>query len=536
MGQIARYAGIAVAVLVLLAILVSRLVQVNRFRPLIESELSKTLGRNVKIGRLTLSILSGGASAAGFSISEDPSYGSGPFVSAKSMKIAVDVWLFLRKRRLNVTAITIEQPEISLRQSLSGDWNFSKLAADLSPAPASSRISGIELSITLVKIAGGDVSVKLSSCSNALRLTKVDMELRNFSSTSAFPFSLTAMVAGGGDVKLDGKAGPLHRADVALTPLDVNLKVSRLNLTGSGFVGPASGIAGLISFAGSAASNSQNLQIAGRLTAEQLKLARNGSPAARAAEMDFSLGHDLRTRIGALSRGDIHIGAAQGSLTGTYVIRGDAVNVNMNFYGPTMAVGDLAAMLPAVGITLPAGASFQGGAAGARLAVQGPADRLVATGGLAVNNTRLAGFDMTGKMSPVVRLAGIQTGPATDIQALTANLRMAPEGLTATNIHLTVPSIGAIAGAGTVSASHVLNFAMRANIQNAGGILGVLGPLGNVGNVPFFILGTASDPIFQPDMNGIANERIRTMQDMGNEAVKKASDIFGGLMDQLKPR
>ncbi len=143
---------------------------------------------------------------------------------------------------------------------------------------------------------------------------------------------------------------------------------------------------------------------------------------------------------------------------------------------------------------------------------------------------------MTNKISPVVRLAGVQSGSATDIQSLIANLRLAPEGMTAANIRLMVPAIGVITGAGTVSASHVLNFAMRANIRNAGGILGVLGPSGSVGNVSFFIVGTASDPIFQPDMNGIANQKIRTIEDTGSDAVKKAGDIFGGLMDQLTPK
>src|SRR5580698_6848081 len=122
MVRIAYYVAIAIAILLSVAILLTLLVPVNQFRPMIESELSKTLGRNVKVGRLRLSILSGGVSAAGLSIAEDPAYGSGLFISAKSVKIGVDLRLFLRRRRLNITSLTIEEPEISLVQSLSGDW------------------------------------------------------------------------------------------------------------------------------------------------------------------------------------------------------------------------------------------------------------------------------------------------------------------------------------------------------------------------------------------------------------------------------
>ncbi len=350
MVRIAYYVAIAIAILLSVAILLTLLVPVNQFRPMIESELSKTLGRNVKVGRLRLSILSGGVSAAGLSIAEDPAYGSGLFVSAKSVKIGVDLRLFLRRRRLNITSLTIEEPEISLVQSLSGDWNFSKLA---------SNFSLTSVAIKLVKIAGGRASVKLSGCSNPLQLRKVEMELRKFSSSSVFPISLNATVAGGGEIRVNGTVGPLERGDLALTPLDISLKVSKLDLTGSGFVGPVSGIAGLISLEGRLRSNTQTLQIAGQLTAEQLKLARNGSPARRTVEMDFGLVHDLRTRVGAFNRGDVHIGSAQGSLTGTYGIRGDTTSVNMNFYGPNMAVSELAAMLPAVGITLPTGLRFK---------------------------------------------------------------------------------------------------------------------------------------------------------------------------------
>ena len=94
MGRIARIAGIVLAVLIVAGLLAQRFISVNQFRPLIESQLTTTLGRPVKIGSLHLSILSGGVSASGLSIAEDPEFGQQTLVSAKSMKIGVN-WRLL---------------------------------------------------------------------------------------------------------------------------------------------------------------------------------------------------------------------------------------------------------------------------------------------------------------------------------------------------------------------------------------------------------------------------------------------------------
>ena len=67
-----------------------------------------------------------------------------------------------------------------------------------------------------------------------LALEQVNIELRDFSASSAFPFSLSAQVGGGGTVKLDGKAGPINPTDSAMTPVNVNLKVEKLDLARSG--------------------------------------------------------------------------------------------------------------------------------------------------------------------------------------------------------------------------------------------------------------------------------------------------------------
>src|SRR5215471_15527318 len=64
MKRTIRLIGIAVAVLLLALLSLPFLIDANQFRPLLVSQLSQALGREVKVGDLKLSILSGGVSAA----------------------------------------------------------------------------------------------------------------------------------------------------------------------------------------------------------------------------------------------------------------------------------------------------------------------------------------------------------------------------------------------------------------------------------------------------------------------------------------
>ena len=91
MNRILKIVGIVVAVLLLVVIALPFLINVNSFRPKLESELTTALGREVKVGNLSLSILSGSVSAEDLSIADDPAYSKDPFIRAKSLKVGVEV-------------------------------------------------------------------------------------------------------------------------------------------------------------------------------------------------------------------------------------------------------------------------------------------------------------------------------------------------------------------------------------------------------------------------------------------------------------
>jgi AsmA protein len=165
MKRIALIGGALFALLLVSALALPFLIDPNSFRPMLESRLTQVLGREVKLGQLKLSILSGSVTANDLSIADDPAYSRTPFVQAKSLAIGDALWPLIASRQLHVTGLSIDAPAITLIQSPNGDWNFSKLGGARSastptpPAPDAASKTDMDLSVKLVKITGGRFSL-----------------------------------------------------------------------------------------------------------------------------------------------------------------------------------------------------------------------------------------------------------------------------------------------------------------------------------------------------------------------------------------
>src|SRR3954452_18630716 len=117
MKRLLKIAGGVLGLLLVVALALPFLIDPNRFRPMLETELSEAMGRSVTLGDLKLSILGGTVNAGDLAIADDPAYSKSPFVKAKSLAIAVKLWPLIASHKLQVTGLKIEQPEIALIQS-----------------------------------------------------------------------------------------------------------------------------------------------------------------------------------------------------------------------------------------------------------------------------------------------------------------------------------------------------------------------------------------------------------------------------------
>ena len=549
MKRILKIVGIVIAILVVILVAIPFFINVNSFRPKIEATASEALGREVKVGNLSLSILTGSVSADNISIAEDPAFGKTPFVTAKSLKVGVEVMPLITSKEIRVTDITLEQPQITLLKTADGKWNFSSLGGKSTEksAPSSSSSGHGNLSVEKLSVTDGKLIVgKANSSAKPHVYDQVNITVTNFSPTSQFPFRLTAKLPAGGTADITGQAGPINATDAAKTPFEAKVKVNNMDIVASGFIDPASGIAGLASFDGTLNSNGSMAKAIGTFTGNKLQFSPKGSPASKTVVIKHSVDVDLDKQSGHLTQGDVEIGKGVAHLTGSFKTQGETQVLDMKLNGPNMPVEELEAMLPALGVVLPSGSQLKGGTLSTDLSIVGPIDKLVITGPVRLSDTKLAGFDLGSKLGALSTFAGkAASNPDTSIQNFSTTARVAPEGTRADNLNLTVPAIGVITGNGTVSPAGALNFKMLANLHDgmAGGLAQVAGMGSGKGGIPFSIAGTTSKPEFVPDLKGMAGglagnaiQGVLSGGKAGGGKTGSAVDALGGLLGKKKPQ
>ncbi|MGZ4856541.1 MAG: AsmA family protein [Candidatus Angelobacter sp.] len=534
-------AGGLAGVVLILMITAYLLIDANSFRPTIEAQLSNSLGRKVQVADVSLSLFSGGISARDISIADDPAFSQVPFLSAKSVDVSVELMPLLLSRSVRLTALTLKEPELVLLRSSSGKWNFSSLGG----GPKTAKSSAPELAIQKLRIVNGRVTVgSWLNRDKPSTYEAVNVTARNVSFESQIPYTFAAKTPGGGEVKVEGSAGPINRADTAETPLSAAITLQHVDLGTTGFIDPASGLGGVLDYTGTMKSDGKKAHTEGAVKADKLRLTLNGGPAKEPVKVDYASDYDLVQQAGVLSRGEIHTGKSTLHLSGNYNTQGQSTVVHLKLNGSALPVADIEGLLPALGVILPSGAGLQGGTADADLAIEGAVNRLVTTGDLKVSNARLTGFDLASKMSVLSALTGLKGGSDTVIQTLSSNLRISPEGIRADNLKLIVPAIGTMMGRGTIGANNALDFHMVATLANPGqgSMLGqitsgipMLGQSAK-GTIPFMIQGTTSSPVFVPDVGGMVSSGIVTslqpqQQKPGQQGL---SGILGGLLEKKK--
>ena len=510
-----KIAGIAIAAVVVVLIALPLLINVNSFRPKIESELTNALGRQVALGELSLSIIRVRVGVDDVKIADDPAFSKSPFITAKSLKVGVELMPLIFSKELKVTGIVLDEPQITLLKSSNGNWNFSSLGGASAKQPAEPAKPGASgaLSVAKMEIKNGKLSIgKANSSAKPQVYDKLNVELTNFSATSQFPFKLSINLPGGGSANVSGKAGPIDPKDAAKTPLDVNIKVKDLDIAASGFVDAASGISGSADFDGALNSNGSQAKAAGVVSCQKLKLSPKGSPAPEVVTLKYAMNTDLDRETGTITQGDIAIGKATARLTGGFQTQGETQIVNLKLSAPDMPVDELEPMLPAFGVVLPSGSKLKGGTLSADLAISGPLDKLVIAGPVRMSNTKLAGFDMGSKLGALSAFSGkAPSSPDTTIQNASLNARIAPEMTKVDAINMTIPSLGVVTGAGTISPVGALDFGMTADLQTARSEARAekAGRGGNNGGLAFKIQGTTSNPTFVPDVGSIAGNAAK---------------------------
>jgi AsmA protein len=584
-----KWIAIAIVVVILILFVLPFLIPVNKFRPTLEEKASAALGRKVEVGNLSLSIIRASVGIDNLSISDDPKFNSGPFLTASSVRVGVELLPLIFSKQVNVTEIVIEKPQVTLLKDPSGKWNFSSIGgnapAETKPAeskpaepkqaepkkaePSASGGNAAEsLSIGKLELKDGQITIGNTNSQKRSVYAPVNLTASNVSTTSQVPILFSMGLPGGGTMKIEGKVGPVDAKDASLTPQDVKLTISALDLGKTGFLDPSLGLGGTVDLNANLSSKSGEMSTKGSLKLSKAMLIAGGNPAGVPVVLDFDTQYDMAKGAGVLDPSTVNIGNAKSHLNGTYKSEGDEFAVDMKLTGEGLPATDLEAFLPALALNLPQGTKLTAGTLNTNLHITGPTNKLVTDGNIGFFNGKLSGFDLGQKLSGIAALAGIKSGKDLDIEKMTTDVHMAPTGLRADNFNLVVPALGTVVGGGTLDAKNNMDFKLVATVNSSmlgaaggaeGGALGgaagkLLGGGASCKNggikVPLQIHGTTANPQFTPDIGGATASLMKSELtcaggSVGNLAglagasgTKGVSDVtkqLGGLFGKKKP-
>src|SRR5262249_5491835 len=126
-----RKLGIGVLILVVLllaaALVVPRLIDINRYHSQIQAQLEKRLDRQVSLGEMGLSLFPPSVSVQNAVIADAPGFGEGqPFATVERLYVSVEFWPLL-DRQIEIKSLQLEHPRIELIRNKEGTWNFASL-------------------------------------------------------------------------------------------------------------------------------------------------------------------------------------------------------------------------------------------------------------------------------------------------------------------------------------------------------------------------------------------------------------------------
>src|SRR6202522_3996758 len=257
MGKMTRYVLIAigalVAVFVIVAVCLPLFLNADSFCTRIETTLTKSLGRTVTIGKLELSVWSGGLVATNASVADDPAFSNQPFIQADTVKIGVEILPLILSKQIRIRGFSLQSPKVQLLRAANGTWNYSTIGKTAPTAQdADTKQAFPDLTVGHVTVENGRFTVGMQPAPGAAASApvrvydQVNLEAKDFGFKNAFPFTVSAHLPGDGTVSLKGNAGPINQQDASATPFSGQLEMKHIDPLAAGFVDASAGITGLV--------------------------------------------------------------------------------------------------------------------------------------------------------------------------------------------------------------------------------------------------------------------------------------------------
>ena len=518
--------GVLIAVLVGVALLLPFIVDLNKYqeqyRPLIED----ALNRKVTLQDIRLTIWPRlGARVAGFTVIEDPAFGTGPFASLSSVDVGVKLMPLL-SGKVEVEEIALREPVITVIKNKNGVLNAATLgrkgvAASETPsrAPVPSPDGPLKilalLAVDRVSLVGGKVTYRDFSQAKPVDYVLQDMEFLlqsvHLGSSPSFHLALTVQPMNL-PVSLDGTFGPLKET-ADLDAINFQLALGKTNFAIAGKTAGPHMTLTVTAPAINTANLPMTLPLKKPVEVKDFKIA---------AEMK---GQDMRLSDLSFQVFEGKV-VAQGGLTGAAA---PPFNGKLTLNGLQLG--------PAIDAVAETPVSISG-SAGADLSVKGQGfampdltRALEGAGHVAVKDGKIDGVNLLQEAVSILKVAGISVGEAkaTAFSTIETDLSIKQGVVMLQNMLMDSHDFQATGG-GTIGFDHALNMTVNLRLSEAlSQQVAGSSPVARLAvkegrlTLPLLIGGTLEAPSYGLDMKGLTGK-------VQEQIKQKAEEAIGGLL------
>jgi uncharacterized protein involved in outer membrane biogenesis len=467
-----------VAVIVLLIVGVAVLAgNVDNYRPRVQAEMEKKLGRKVTLGHLGVHLFPLSIRADGFSIAESPSFlSSHPFATAQELYVTVGLFSLLSGNP-EVKNLTLDRPQIELIHNKAGVWNFSTLGGGASAAGGTNKPggSGGELSLNELKINDGQVAITDFAADQARSVyDHIDLKLTDFAPGRKFGIDVDAHLPGQGKQLLSfkGKAGPLGQVSSA-TPLDGHISLQEVSLAAfnrfsAGALPPQTDAVA----SGDADISSQGSRLSAKGDLKLQNAVLRGSKIDFPISARYDLSADRTQNTIQVRSGSVELGSTSFAISGDIDAHTKPANLNVRFSTKDSSITELAKLAGAFGVVF--NPAYQvNGTLTADISAKGPATLPQLNGSIDARQVTASG----GEIKQPVSVPELDLTLAPD--AIRSNTFTATSGTTAVIskfalLQYATPNRNIDASLKTVNANiaELLNMAKAYGIDSAKGMSG----------------------------------------------------------------
>jgi len=208
---------------------------INRNKEYLLTQVEESLGREVTVGSVETGFTDGiGIRMSGFTLSDDRKFSEGDFIRAQDIQINVS-FIPLLSKKIVVTKLILNKPDITVIRNTNGDFNFSTIAksGDETKRDEDENKAG-ELPIAASNIAIKDGSIKYidKESGREVDARKIDLEVKDLGFEKEIGVKLNAAVlAQEQNVMLGATLGPVSPGtDYGNAALSGDIRISDLNV------------------------------------------------------------------------------------------------------------------------------------------------------------------------------------------------------------------------------------------------------------------------------------------------------------------